>query len=169
MNKVDLTINVPRTELISALETKISDLEIEAADRIRVIETERDGRSTVREQLAEYYIHVGRMLDEKRAVIAQIPTGGGSYGYRAVEEFMISLDPDADPLPEMPDKAMKGQETRAFNDQITSVKDALVRATSDIRATIKLLKLSTDELVPVKTADYEKMLGTTLKTRGYHY
>lgn len=162
---MDLSINVKKDDLIDSLRAKVTSLKAEAATRVTELETERDSRVSTREKLAEYYVTVGEMLSAKRAVIVNPIVGGYPQ-----ESQVVSADPDKDPLPEYPTKSGRGQDTKSLNSAIANINDVLVDMTGKIEATIKLLEISSDTKIPVKTSDYEKLLGATLGRVGrYHY
>lgn len=158
---MDLSINVGRTELVGALEEKITAVRAEADDLVAEIEAEKADRVTTREALGAYHVQLGEMITAGRAVfVSQL------HGH---EDVLVSVNPDTDPIPEKPTRSQRGNSTRDLNERIKGVRKTEIELVNTLGATIKLLQLSTDDVVPVRTAEYDKLLGLSVAQFRYRY
>jgi hypothetical protein len=160
---VDLSITVGRQDLITALEAKVTELDEQAAELVAEVTERKKTRKSTRDATAEWYVTIGKMITEKRAVIV---SGNGGHGETA--NGIVAVDPDTDPVPELPTRNTRGNDTRMFNERIRSIEYNREMAVNAVSATIKLLKISSDETVPVKTSDYDKLLGLSVRDRHYY-
>jgi hypothetical protein len=152
----DLTITVPRTDLIQTLTDKRTALEVEWDAEIQRVTDERDNLPNTALAMKDWHIEVAAMLSAGEAKT----TGKGE---------IIASDPSVKEVPERPTVSGQRGTKRDFTQQIEDAQGAKKQALGKIDTSLRLLNLATNVDIEIPVSQYEGLLSGTVRSAYGRY